>query len=106
VLGPGSLIFGFENAAETFKSKIEEWKLTAGRATNAVPANLPLPPFGTPEKSIGDLMDLSSLPPSENIAKYFHFNVYGISAGVDGFRLKYFMPTPPALRSGSPTASR
>jgi hypothetical protein len=52
-------------------------------------------------------MDFSLLPPFESISKYFHFGMYSVSASVDGFTYKYFIDTPPAMRSASgPTASR
>jgi hypothetical protein len=105
VLSPDTILFGFENQAETFRGKVEQWK-SQGTAKTA-PPNLPLPAFGTPDKSVRDWMDFSLMPPFDNISKYFHFGVYSFSAGVDGFTYKYFLDSPPALRSTSaPTASR
>jgi len=106
VIGPGTIVFGFENQAETLRGKIEQWKLEAASATNAPPPNLPLPPFGPTEKSVRDWMDFSLLPPSDAMSKYFHFSVYGVSAGIDGFTYKYFVATPPALRAGPAAALR
>jgi hypothetical protein len=101
VLGPDTILFGFDNQAETFKGKLEELKLQ-GAAAKTPPPNLPLPPFGAPEKSVRDWMDFSLMPPFDNISKYFHFNVYSVSADVDGFTYKYFLAASPALRSNSP----
>ena len=106
VLGPDTILFGFDNQAETFRGKFEELKLQ-GAAAKTAPPNLPLPAFGTPEKSIRDWMDFSLVPTFDNISKYFHFSVYSVSASVDGFTYKYFLASPPALRSTStPTAAR
>jgi hypothetical protein len=106
VLSPDTILFGFDNQAETFRGRIEEWK-SLGAAAKTPPPNLPLPAFGTPEKSVRDWMDFSLMPAFENISKYFHFSVYSVSAGVDGFTYKYFLDSPPALRSTSaPTAAR
>ena len=107
VLGPGTIVFGFDNQSETYRAKFEEWKLEAASATNVAALNLPIAPFnpGAAEKSIGDWMDFSLLPPFDSVSKYFHFNVYGVSAGVDGFTFKYFLATPPALRATSPAAA-
>jgi hypothetical protein len=106
VLGPGTILFGFNNQAETFRGKLEELKVQ-GAASKTPPPDLPLPAFGTPEKSVRDWMDFSLMPSFDAVSKYFHFSVYSVSAGPDGFTYKYFLAAPPALRSSSvPTASR
>ena len=46
-------------------------------------------------------MDYSLAPPFEKVAPYFYFTVYGGSANVDGLTLKFYAPTPPALRSNA-----
>jgi hypothetical protein len=108
VLGPGTISFGFENQAETFRGKFEEWKFQATAATNPPLPNLPTAPFGptNPEKSISDWMDFSLLPPFDSVSKYFHFSVHGVSAGVDGFTFKYFLAAPPPVKASVSAAAR
>jgi hypothetical protein len=67
-----------------------------GAAANLLPSGLNVP---ATMQSFKDLMDFSLLPPFDSIAKYFHFNVYGESASVDGLTFKWFEPVPPGLKS-------
>lgn len=55
-------------------------------------------PYAGPEKSFREWMDFSSLPPFEQVSKYFHFTVHSGSANVDGITLRYFSPTPPGFK--------
>lgn len=64
-------------------------------AMNSLTANIP---YLGPERSFKEWMDFSLLPPFEKVSKYFYFNVYAGSANVDGITIKYFSPTPPALK--------
>jgi hypothetical protein len=108
VLDPGTILFGFDNQSETYRAKFEQWKPDAASAANPSVPNLPIAPFnpGAAEKSVSDWTDFSLLPPFDAVSKYFHFSVYAVSAGPDGFRLKYFLATPPALRASPPAAVR
>jgi hypothetical protein len=43
-------------------------------------------------------VDFGLLPPFEQVAKYFHFSVYGLSLRAEDFTCRMFAPTPPGLR--------
>jgi hypothetical protein len=45
-----------------------------------------------------DWTDFSLLPPFDTVSKYFYYSVYAGSFSPEGFTLKIFAPTPPALR--------
>jgi hypothetical protein len=45
-----------------------------------------------------DWSDFSLLPPFDSVSKYFYYSVYAGSFSPEGFTMKIFAPTPPALR--------
>ena len=101
VLGPGTGLFGFENQAETMRASFDALRSNSS-ATNSISSLGTLEAaFGSPEKSIKDLMDFSLLPPYERISKYFHFYVYGLSATSEGLTLKMFAPVSPAMKGSA-----
>jgi hypothetical protein len=65
--------------------------------------------LGTPQ-ALGDLSpgdqvstlrewaDFSLLPSFDAVSKYFYYSVYAGSFSAEGFTMKIFAPTPPALR--------
>ena len=42
-------------------------------------------------------IDLAALPPFEKVDRYFHFWVYAVKTSPEGFQIRYYGPTPPAL---------
>lgn len=106
VTGPGTTLFGYDNQVEQMRAKIELWKQQSGN-TNTAPLGplTSLSGVSGPEKNLRELMDFSSLPPFEMIARYFHFTVYGVSATTDGFLVRYFAPVPPGLKEAAPTSA-
>jgi hypothetical protein len=110
VTGPGTFVFGYRNQLEDFKARFAQAKNDPASLTNASPSS-PNPlmsslPLAGPDKTFKEWMDFSLLPPFERVSKYFHFTVYGGSASVDGLTLKYFAPTPPALKDASISAKK
>jgi hypothetical protein len=56
---------------------------------------------GLPQQILGTLLDWSDftlLPSYDSVAKYFYYSVYAGRFSPEGFTLKMFAPTPPALR--------
>jgi hypothetical protein len=90
-------VFGYENSVESSRAQFELDKknASAGFGEAVAPPGLDLPLIGNPLKQ---WMDYSVLPPFEQIAKYYSFKVYGLSANAEGITLKIFTPTPPQLR--------
>jgi hypothetical protein len=64
-------------------------------AAGAMPGTMGFPGAPNPFK---DWVDFSLLPPFDQIAKYFYFTVYSISANADGVTFKMFAPIPPGLK--------
>lgn len=90
-------IFGYQNNLELSRAMFEVLrKNSANGASNPSPLpGMDLPMAGGVFK---DWMDFSLLPPFEQIAKYFYFSVYGLSANADGLSFKMFAPVPPQLK--------
>jgi hypothetical protein len=68
-----------------------------------------LTPAGDAVEASGGLKawaDFALLPSFEDIAKYFHFTVYGLDLGPDDFGYRMFSPRPPGLTAGSSPVSR
>ncbi len=89
-------LFGIENQAEQLRSALETAKkdpsfgeLFAGNPIGGL--------FADPKK-VKDWCDVSLLPPYEAISRYFHLMVYAGGFDANGFNLKFFAPTPPALK--------
>ena len=100
--GAGASFFGYENQEETMRAVFETVRADPAAAAS-VSGLSPLPGaagLGGPEKTPKGWLDISLLPPFDKIAPYFFFSVYGASANADGLTLKFFSPTPPALRGG------
>ena len=91
-------IFGYQNNAEVSRFMFEAARKSQG--TNSTDST-PLPGMDFPVGTGGfkDWMDFSLLPPFEQVAKYFYFSVYGVSANADGLTIKMFAPVPPQLKN-------
>ncbi|MFO1489112.1 MAG: hypothetical protein U1F65_11615 [Verrucomicrobiota bacterium] len=88
-------IFGYQNNLEISKLMFE-----AARKTQAKDTGSPLPGMDFPAAGDGfkDWVDFTLMPPFDQVAKYFYFSVYGVSANADGITMRMFAPTPPELR--------
>jgi len=102
VAGKGTGWFGYENQAETMRTVLELMKKDSGSGTNAANAFNFLPGLmgmSSPERNFKEWADFSLLPNFDKISKYFTFNVYAVSANVDGLSFKMFTPVPPGLKA-------
>ena len=101
--GPGTCLFGYEDQAEAMRATFAAMKKDPGSAANANSLGLfpGLPGLSGGERHFKGWMDYSLAPPFEKVAPYFYFTVYGGSANVDSLTLKFYAPTPPALRSNA-----
>jgi hypothetical protein len=90
-------VFGYQNNLEVSRALFETLRKTAGTDSNN---SAPLPGMEFPVAAGGfkDWVDLSLLPPFEQISKYFYFSVYSVSANADGLTFKMFAPVPPQLK--------
>ena len=91
-------IFGYQNDAELSRFLFEAARKSQGTAA-AGSAPLPGMDFPMGNNAFKDWMDFSLLPPFEQVAKYFSFSVYGVSANADGLTFKMFTPVPPPLKN-------
>jgi hypothetical protein len=97
--GLGTGFFTFENQRETTRAEIETLKKESGSLGLLLGAT----PFGD-RLGMGDggklkeWIDLSLLPPYEQISKYFYHTVTGGAVTPDGFSVKIFSATPPELK--------
>jgi hypothetical protein len=86
--------FGYEADRAVAESIIESWRQDPG----TVERLLSLTPAGDAIGTSGGLKawaDFTLLPPFEQIARYFHFTVYGLDLGPDDFAYRFFSPVPP-----------
>lgn len=100
VAGPGTRLFGFTSQSQSSRARCEALRANPS-ATNSLAILGSWPAvFGmaSPEEACEEWMDFSLFPPFDDIARYFHFTVYGAGANADGLSFKYFAPQPPALR--------
>ena len=107
VIGPGAVMFGYQNQVEAMRVAFELLKNDPASATNAFPfaalsGALPLP---NPTAALRDWSDFTLLPSFDKIAKYFCFTVYGGSATSQGLSFKLFAPAPPQLKSNQGSGS-
>jgi hypothetical protein len=98
VVASGTSLFGYENELETSRAEFEFLKKDGTISTNSFTATLtPLLNLPSPQTAIHQWADFSLLPSFDRLAKYFYFNVYGVSSSVDGITFKFFSPTPPRM---------
>jgi hypothetical protein len=93
--------FGYENQTQNMRPTFDllhahRPNVTDILGTPAIAGNLNLP-----EQIVSKLLDWSDfslLPPFDGVSKYFYYSVYAGRFSPEGFTLKIFAPTPPALR--------
>ena len=54
--------------------------------------------LGGDSQSMAEMVDVTLLPPYDQVAKYFYFNVGTIAVTPEQITFKMFTPTPPSLR--------
>jgi hypothetical protein len=95
--GFNSGMFGYENDRAMAQASIEALK----KDPAALERILALTPAGEvlgKDGRMSDWFDFALLPPFEQVARYFHFSVYGLSLRAEDFSYLMFSPTPPGLR--------
>ena len=95
--GLGTLIFGYENQAET--SRISFDLLKKDPTTANVLGMLPSMMGATgSEMNFKEWFDFSLLPDFDKISKYFNFMVYAGGTTREGLSFKAYSPVPPGLK--------
>jgi hypothetical protein len=92
--------FTYENQSETMRTTIETLKKDTATIERLFNEN-PLGKKADATQAATELktwFDFSLLPPFEKISKYFSFVVAGGATSPEGLGLKYFSPTPAALK--------
>ncbi len=94
--GPG--MFGYDNRHDTMKFVFEEFR-NGGGSLEKLFGDAPLGERPEVDESLKEWFDFTALPPFEKIEKYFYHTVF--AGGVDdrGFSAKFFVPTPPKLKT-------
>ena len=95
--GLNSGFFGYENDRAMAQASIEALK----KDPAALDRILALTPVGEVlgrDDGISDWFDFALLPNFEQVARYFHFSVYGLNLRAEDFSYLMFSPTPPGLR--------
>jgi len=90
-------VFGYQNNLEVYRSLFEAAKKSQAK-DSAGDTPLPGMDFPMTRDTFKEWADFSLFPPFEQVAKYFYFSVYGVSANADGLSVKMFAPTPPELK--------
>jgi len=99
VIGTGTSLFGYENELETSRAQFELLKKDGTMTTNRLASTLiPLLNLPSPQTAIRQWSDFSLLPSFDRLAKYFSFNVYGVSSSIEGITFRFFSPTPPLMQ--------
>jgi hypothetical protein len=90
----------YENESEYMRLVMEALRTSAaGTNRNELGSVLSsMIPFAPPEKQLKEWLDFSLLPPFDQVAKYFGFNVSAGRTTVNGLTFRYFQPTPAAAR--------
>jgi hypothetical protein len=101
--GAGTYLLGYVNQADRMRAALEAMKKDPGTAANANVLGLfpGVPGLSGAERHFKGWTDYSLAPPFDRVAQYFYFTVYAASATTEGLALKFFAPTPPALRVNS-----
>lgn len=101
--GTANGLFGFQNDAESLRAFWNALRgnqnLFADLLTGQNPALKGA--LGEEEqfqKTLSEWLDFSLLPPFEQVARYFYISVFAGEVSSAGYRLRFFTPTPPALR--------
>jgi len=96
--GMSAGFFGYENQVESMRATVEILKKESGSLANLFGGSPIASRLGVNEKDFQEWLDFSLLPSFDQIAKYFHFAVYGGGATSEGISFKAFSPVPPQLR--------
>ncbi len=92
--------FTFENQVETMRASFADAKANPDRPpsdSNALAVNFSFSSEDKP-RSLPDWIDAASLPPFEQVAKYFFSSLLSVSATPEGISVKIAVPTPPGLK--------
>lgn len=98
--GMNNGFFTYENQSETMRTTLETLKKDTATIERLFNEN-PLGKKADSAQAATELktwFDFSLLPPFEKISKYFSFIVASGMTSPEGLGLKYFSPTPPALK--------
>ncbi len=96
VTNPATTALTYDNDLEQTREEYQSLRAsgsTNGLASVVLPGMLPVQ-----AANLNKYLDVSLLPPFEQIAKYFYLSVSSISASVDGLTYKQFTPTPPGAK--------
>ena len=99
--GSNSGIFGYDNHLDGMRWTFESLR-TGGASVDKIIAGAQVGAKLEVDDDLKQWFDWALLPPFERVEKYFHISVFG--GGVDdrGFQLRFFYPTPPALKAATP----
>lgn len=93
--------FGYENSRETARGLWQTMQKNPKLLTDLVGGPLAIAGLtGKPKAAGADMawIDFAALPPFEKVERYFHFWVYGMKTSPEGMQIRYYGPTPPALK--------
>jgi hypothetical protein len=89
--------FSFENQVETMRAALEAVKKNADQDPDES-SGLNLSIIGNRSSVVSEWIDYKSLPPFEQIAKYFYYSLLTASSTAEGVSFKMSAPTPPGLK--------
>jgi hypothetical protein len=87
--------FTFENQIETMRAAIDEAKTNPDGPADP---GFNLNPISARSSLVSDWIDYQSLPPYDQIAKYFYYSLLTATATPEGITFKIAAPTPPSLK--------
>ncbi len=93
--------FVYENSRETARGLWQTMQKNPKLLTDLVGGPLAIAGLtGKPKAAGADMawIDFAALPPFEKVERYFHFWVYGMKTSPEGMQIRYYGPTPPALK--------
>ncbi len=100
VRGMGTGLFGYVNGLESARLQFEALRKESGSVANLLGA-LPIGArlgFDEDTKAFKEWVDLSLLPPFDQVSQYFNHTVWGGVFSPDAFELRFFEPVPPKLK--------
>lgn len=87
--------FSFENQIETMRAAIDEAKKNPDALADP---GFNLNPLSARSSLISDWIDYQTLPPYDQIVKYFYYSLLTATSTPEGITFKIAAPTPPALK--------
>jgi hypothetical protein len=93
--------FGYENQNQNMRPAFELLRKQRPTVTDVLGTPAIAGSMTVAEQIVSkvlDWSDFSVLPPFDAVSKYFHYSVYAGHFSPEGFTLRIFAPTPPALR--------